>query len=150
MSTKVVWVMLRRNNRFLLAQRAEDDVAGGTWCFPGGKIDPGDTTPIYAAHRELLEEVGVHGRQFRKLCDITIDKYITSVWCCNKWSGDPIPSCDDIIGVGWFTLAEIHKLDETISPFLGKALMYISYLTQHYDHNPQDWSSKLLRFNGYG
>lgn len=29
----------------------------GTWCFPGGKIEPGET-PIMAAQRETWEETG--------------------------------------------------------------------------------------------
>jgi 8-oxo-dGTP pyrophosphatase MutT (NUDIX family) len=45
--------------RVLMLQRAisEDDPAGGTWEFPGGCLDPGETPPDTAA-REWAEETG--------------------------------------------------------------------------------------------
>lgn len=46
------------NGRVLFVRRSHDasDYAG-FWCFPGGKIDPGET-PAQAAMRETFEEVG--------------------------------------------------------------------------------------------
>jgi len=41
----------------LLARRGKA-LGRGTWAFPGGKLELGET-PLEAAHRELLEETGV-------------------------------------------------------------------------------------------
>lgn len=53
-------VIAKDTGRVLMLQRAlnEDDPASGTWEFPGGGIDDGET-PWAAAHREFAEETGV-------------------------------------------------------------------------------------------
>ncbi len=44
--------------RVFAAQRREGDMRGGTWEFPGGKIEPGESAPACLA-RELQEELGI-------------------------------------------------------------------------------------------
>jgi endoribonuclease LACTB2 len=44
---------------FLVERAATLAFLGGYWCFPGGRIDPGDAGPLAAACRELAEETGV-------------------------------------------------------------------------------------------
>jgi 8-oxo-dGTP pyrophosphatase MutT (NUDIX family) len=54
------------NGQFLFVQRAaDDDVLPGYWCFPGGKVEVGETLSA-AIERECLEEIGVRpsGRAF--------------------------------------------------------------------------------------
>lgn len=150
MAIEVVWTILRHENRFLLAQRSTSDFVGGTWVFPGGKIDPEDKTPIDAATRELREEVGIDGEQFRKLHDTQISKYHIQIFCCEQWCGQPKPNCEDIIGVGWFTLAEMHSISQSLSPFLRDLLMFLSYLTQHYDRHPEEWHEKWRKCDESG
>lgn len=139
MITEVVSVILRQNSRFLLAQRSLSDRAGGTWNFPGGKIDPEDIDATTTAYRELKEEVGLEGNRFRKLFHIHLGKYHVQVFLCDGWRGKPKPSCEDIIGVGWFTYAELYALGKSLSPFANDSLLYLSYLIQHYDHHPDEW-----------
>lgn len=54
-------VLLRDGrHQVLLTQRPEALPAHpGEICFPGGKVDPADASPLAAACRELREEVGV-------------------------------------------------------------------------------------------
>jgi len=142
MKKKVVWVVIPRNDRFLLAQRALDDCAGGTWTFPGGKVDNEDKTPIEAARRELKEEVGLVGTRFRKLYGIDLGNYNTQVFLCDSWIGQPLPSCKDIIGIGWFTLPEIHIFNKSLFPFVDETLMYFTYLLQHYRNHHDEWHDR--------
>lgn len=136
---EVVWAILRRENRFLLAQRSPEDRDGGTWVLPGGKIDPDDSTPASAINRELLEEVDVEAKRLKLLCHVHLDGYHVQVFLCDDWIKNPKPSCEDIIGVGWFTMPEIHALEKSLAPFFAESLMYISYLIQHYDRHPGEW-----------
>lgn len=46
-------ILFRQNKRIFLIKRADD----GTWCIPGGHIEPGET-PDQAARREVAEEAG--------------------------------------------------------------------------------------------
>jgi 8-oxo-dGTP pyrophosphatase MutT (NUDIX family) len=138
----VVWTILRQENRFLLLQRSIFDTVGGTWVFPGGKVDPEDKTPMVSASRELKEEAGLIGNRFRKLCGLHLDEYSIQVFCCDRWSGKPSPACIDIIGVGWFTLEEMNSLDKSLAPYVNNSLLYLSYLVQHYDHHPDEWRDK--------
>lgn len=46
------------DGRVLLGQRPEGKSLAGSWEFPGGKVDPGET-PEEALIRELEEELGV-------------------------------------------------------------------------------------------
>ncbi|MFW5418234.1 NUDIX domain-containing protein [Nocardiopsis sp. CNT-189] len=52
-----VSAIVLRGDRVLLGLRRGAHGAG-TWCFPGGKTDPGED-PATAAARELLEETGL-------------------------------------------------------------------------------------------
>jgi len=125
---EVVWIVLKSKNRFLLIQRSVDDVAGGTWCFPGGKVDPDDKTPADAAARELKEETNIDGHNFKLLRKLRIGQCSTNIFLCNMWDGEIKPACEDIMGVGWFTVAEIHAIGQSLTPFLSECLMYVSYL----------------------
>lgn len=51
-------VLQRPDGTFLLAQRPADKIWAGYWEFPGGKIEPGETSR-HALVRELREELGI-------------------------------------------------------------------------------------------
>jgi len=148
--TEIAWAILRQNDRFLLAQRSFDDLAGGTWTFPGGKVDQSDKNIIETVNRELGEEVGLNGLRFRKLLNIHIDRYLTYIFICDKWRGELKLSCNDIIGAGWFTCAEMYALGHSLSPFVSRNLLYLSYLIQHYDSHPNEWTEQWRECDGHG
>ena len=55
---KVTAGVLGRDGKFLIAKRKKDDVLGGLWEFPGGKIEEGET-PEECLTRELKEELDI-------------------------------------------------------------------------------------------
>jgi 8-oxo-dGTP pyrophosphatase MutT (NUDIX family) len=61
-------VVARAEPTILLTQRSGDlPDHSGQIAFPGGKIDPGDATPLDAALREAEEEIGLARRHVRPL-----------------------------------------------------------------------------------
>ena len=50
-------VILCRGDRFFIQQRLADDIWGGLWEFPGGRLEENET-PLAAARREVVEETG--------------------------------------------------------------------------------------------
>jgi 8-oxo-dGTP pyrophosphatase MutT (NUDIX family) len=64
----LVPVVAREQPTILLTQRSGDlPDHSGQIAFPGGKIDPGDATPLDAALREAEEEIGLSRRHVRPL-----------------------------------------------------------------------------------
>lgn len=56
--TTVAVALIERSGRLLICRRRRDQVHGGKWEFPGGKVEPGET-PAEALARELGEELGI-------------------------------------------------------------------------------------------
>ena len=54
------------NRELLLLKRPDDVHCGGLWSFPGGKMEAGET-PQDTAKRELSEETGLTGQNWRPL-----------------------------------------------------------------------------------
>jgi len=55
-----------RDERFLVARRAQGSHLAGDWEFPGGKIKSAEK-PVDAARRELAEETGLIGTDLEPL-----------------------------------------------------------------------------------
>jgi len=59
--TTVVAAVIERQGRILIAQRKDTGPHALKWEFPGGKVEPGETTEA-AAVRELAEELGIRAQ----------------------------------------------------------------------------------------
>lgn len=64
-------VILDGRGRVLLLRRADE----GTWCFPKGHVEPGET-PQEAARREIKEECGLDARIGRKIGEVRYTFYV--------------------------------------------------------------------------
>jgi A/G-specific adenine glycosylase len=49
--------IMRKGSKFFIQQRLHDDIWGGLWEFPGGRLEQGES-PLEAAIREIKEETG--------------------------------------------------------------------------------------------
>lgn len=105
------------DNRALLVQRRNPPNAG-TWGFPGGHVEPGETA-LAAAARELHEETGVVARPLRYLTNIDVIErddtgalrfhFLLAAVLCDYVSGTPLAG-DDAINAAWVPLGQIADL----------------------------------------
>lgn len=108
-------VVAVRDNTFLLVRRAERLVEGGKWATPGGYMDR-DETVLDCAKRELIEETGYEGSNFRLLyLDSRPERpsggrqNVTVVFVADVGAqvGEPDHESTDM---QWFTVEEIEAL----------------------------------------
>jgi len=109
-----VGVLRAPDGRVLLAQRKAGKDAAGFWELPGGQVDPGET-PVRAAARELLEEVGVHALDLAPWRVYEHDfpsKRVRLHWFnVRRWSGEPKGREGQL--VAW-----VDPADPTVGPLL--------------------------------
>ena len=88
----VVTAMMRKNGKVLLGLRPKGESLGGSWEFPGGKIDQGET-PEVALKRELKEELDVEA-EISTLRLVHTHSYgergvLLLFYDVNFWKGEP-------------------------------------------------------------
>jgi mutator protein MutT len=85
-------VLFDRRGRILIAQRPAGKHLAGSWEFPGGKIEPGETRTAALA-RELKEELGImieHPRPLLRLRHAyPYGEVLLDVWVVRRYRGEP-------------------------------------------------------------
>jgi 8-oxo-dGTP diphosphatase len=88
----VAAVLVDGEGRVLLAQRPAGKSLAGTWEFPGGKLEPGES-PEAALVRELDEELGIIAgplEPFTFASHAYPDFHLVMLlYWCRQWQGDP-------------------------------------------------------------
>lgn len=81
-------LVLDKNSRILLLQRADDDwLFPGKWCLPGGHINQGEPM-IDAAKRELEEETGILAKGLIKIGTYDFESdFVTTLFLCDETRG---------------------------------------------------------------
>lgn len=108
-----------KREKILLTRRSDN----GKWCLPGGRMEPGESA-TEACAREVHEETGLQV-QITKLIGLytspdwvityanTPGKYLQLVAMCfeAKVVGGELGLSNETTEFGWFTPAEIEKMD---------------------------------------
>lgn len=93
----VAIALVNEKNEILLAQRPEGKRLAGSWEFPGGKVEPGET-PEAALVREIKEELGIdiQAGDLEPFWFLSHDymaefnfHLLMPVYLCRRWQGEP-------------------------------------------------------------
>ena len=132
-----VGALVIHQNKALLILRGEAP-AKGMWAIPGGSVNIGETLQA-AAEREVLEETGLQIKagdviysfekiQHDKDGQVQYHYVILDLEAEALDPAQPLTAADDAIDAGWFTLADLDRLDlpvsETTWTLLQKKLSY--------------------------
>jgi len=106
-----VAVLIARDGRILLGQRARHTRAPGTWSFPAGFVDRGEQLEA-AAMREVREETGltVSLGPVLGVYSETGDPVVLIVYPALEIAGEPV-SADDLTALDWFAPDDFATLD---------------------------------------
>ena len=106
-----VVIMLRREQRFLIAQRAAHKPAAGYWTQVSGKVEPLESQRQTVV-REAMEELGCVVRPMHKLQELPSanGKYLLHYWRAEIVEGEPTICNDEIDELRWLTVAELRSL----------------------------------------
>ncbi|MBN3040054.1 MAG: (deoxy)nucleoside triphosphate pyrophosphohydrolase [Candidatus Omnitrophica bacterium] len=108
----VVAALIKKEDRFLLAQRNKEDKYADLWEFPGGKVEEGESREEAVA-REIKEEldldIEVQGflRAFED--ESPVLKIKVFLYLCRALEGKP--SAQDCQDFGFFTLLDCQRLE---------------------------------------
>src|SRR5262245_32439249 len=107
-----------RGDKLLFIRRASRH-GRGNWQLPGGFIEP-DETIEQAVVREVEEEAGVTAEVegilgLRNRCDPDVGNSLYIVLLLRPLRGEPTPDGKEVDRAGYFSLAEIHALEQVPS-----------------------------------
>jgi 8-oxo-dGTP diphosphatase len=110
----VVCALIERDGHVLMARRPAHKHLGGKWEFPGGKLEPGETSEA-ALHRELQEELGCAVTLLRPLAPHTHAYATVTVqlipFVARLAPDSPAPHTHEHAALRWVPAAELATLD---------------------------------------
>ena len=127
---RVTAAIIESENKILIAQRkAKDNLFGGLWEFPGGKIEDGET-PKECMARELKEELEIEVEVGRLIIS-NKHRYPNGIYELLVYKVEHISGnfvLNDHDEIKWITIDEISKFD-----FPSANTPIINYLKNSYE-----------------
>jgi 8-oxo-dGTP diphosphatase len=128
-------VIRDRQQRILIARRADGQHQGGLWEFPGGKLEPGEDARAALA-RELREELGIEVRAARPLITLAHDypdkQVLLDVWEVLDFDGEPHGAEGQPLA--WVTARQLPGYD---FPEANRAIVAAASLPDRYLITPE-------------
>ena len=106
-----VVAVIRRGERLLVIRRSQHVRAPGTYCFPGGAIEEGETEPD-ALRREMQEELGCDVTPIRRIWRNCTAWQVDLAWWLAELDADAElrPNLAEVEFCQWLTVAELREL----------------------------------------
>ena len=106
-----VVIVLQRETRFLVGQRAAHKTAGGYWTQVSGRLEPGESQQQTVV-REAMEELGCIVRPLQKLQErpSANGQFLLHYWRAEIVEGEPAICDDENQELRWLTVAELRSL----------------------------------------
>lgn len=103
----MAFVLAGPGRTWLQIRRAVGTPHGGQLCFPGGRVEPGESAAD-AVRREAIEELALSVQPVRELAvvDIAATSVRISGWLCES-DGEPIANPAEVAEVLWLTAEEL-------------------------------------------
>jgi mutator protein MutT len=114
---KAAGVMFVSGNSVLLLKRAGKEHEDGTWAFPGGKIEDGET-PEQAAIRESQEETGIAPGDLEQIDHTDNGAVAFTTFLARTDRADPVLN-DEHTGFVW---ADLASLPQPLHPGVARTL----------------------------
>ena len=112
----IVGGVLRRDNKYLLVQEAQENCRG-KWNIPAGHLDPNETI-FEGAKREIFEESGFNveltGVAYIANRVMSNDEFIGFVFSTEILSGEIKINPSEILDIKWFTYDEIINMGDKL------------------------------------
>lgn len=100
-------VLIQKDNKFLLVQEGAVDIRG-TWSFPGGKVDEGESFE-QAAVRETKEETGLDVRILKKIGIFETARRAQHLFKAEIVSGEINFPKDELMDCRWVAVEELEN-----------------------------------------
>ncbi len=103
--------VITRGERYLLIRRAEGIAKAGCWCFPGGHVEPGETSR-QAVQRELGEELGIQVLPVERVGSVRVadSNYVLAVWRVEHTAGEFCPAAQEVAEIRWLLPGEVRTI----------------------------------------
>jgi len=103
--------ILERDKKFLMVRRAPSVPKGGAWCFPGGHVEPGETSRR-AVVREMAEELGITVAPTQRVGAIRVPEsgYVLVAWRVQHTGGSFHLAEEEISEMRWLPLSRIGEI----------------------------------------
>lgn len=125
-----VAVITNSRKEVLISLRPEDAHQGGLWEFPGGKVEPGEST-LEALKREISEELDIEvikASPFKIIRHSYSDKSVVlDIWKIDAYTGDPVGAEGQL--VKW---QPINQLDSVDFPKANRSIIQALKLPDRY------------------
>jgi 8-oxo-dGTP diphosphatase len=110
-----VVAVIRRAEKFLVIRRSAHVEAPGSYCFPGGGIEDGETE-VQALQRELQEELGCQLEPLIRVWQSVTPWHVSLAWWSVPWGSERElrPPPQEVESVHWLTAEELQALPELL------------------------------------